>query len=361
MDSLICALCFKTYQMKYNLRRHLKDNHGVSNSAKSDEILKLWIEPINCELCNTETSKFKSEGEFATHLKWDHKIKNEESLNTLVERKSLEANDDGCCKFCNKVYYNYQNFSDHTRVVHKVINLEFRHVFCKVNNESLKDICEDSVESTATTPESPVAKVVSKKENSVVKNGILCKLCDSNKEVVELSSHFETYHKITIKDIVEKIANDTFVVGPAVEMTCCLCAKKSFLTMAHMRRHLKESHFIKNEVERKKFELMWKEKSKPSFKCENCDECFPTESTLRRHKSSHDIENKYDCKNCGANFDSVHGLLRHEKRCGKDIFSCTMCAKKFSFTKDFNAHLKTHKTSITPQPGEKYFLLYIIL
>lgn len=315
--------------------------------------------PRDCDLCS-ETVK----EDFATHLQETHKIKSEEILRNIMENKPLKYYDDGLhCSLCKNATYSQNNkLYDHVRKTHGVSNPEFREKLTKVtkvvkpkakHQESLKV----NPDSAKVKQESNKLKIEPRsKSKTAKKKNVTCRLCET-KDIPELNHHLEIYHKITEKVSLNYILEDVKTAVEPVQLKCFLCGKNSFLTLVHMRRHLKDSHLVKVEMERKRFEAMWKEKSKPSFECAVRKECFPTESTLKRHKINHDIVSGYFCNKCEIEFDSIYDLLKHEKRHEKgQIYSCTMCEKKFTFAKELNQHLKSHKTAVS---GGFLFFFYL--
>ncbi|KAL5285505.1 hypothetical protein ACFFRR_007302 [Megaselia abdita] len=436
LEPLGCPLCFKNYLMKYNLRRHLKEFHAVSNVDKSQEIIELWKTPRDCDYCAetingdfTEhlrsihkiksddilqslvdsqpleslenlvcilcrggpylkkyslTDHFKKthnvtnndvrknlikqctiEGprdcelcgetineDFDDHLQTIHKIKSEDIVQNIIENKPLESFDDGLCVLCGGgPYYKGYGLLEHIKRTHQVSQVEIRDKLVKqAANETLEEEepkrAKPGPKPKSTSDESrPKSASKRSRSKSLPKNTISCRLCDT-KDIPELNHHLEIYHKITEKDSIKFIIDDVKTIPEPIQLKCFLCGKKSFLTLVHMRRHLKDSHLVKFEAERKKFEAMWKEKDKPSFECKVCKECFPTESTLKRHSSNHDIQNIHFCTKCKVEFDSVYDLLKHEKRHEKGhitMYSCTMCEKKFSSSTQFSNHLRIHK------------------
>lgn len=331
--------------MKNCLRKHLHEFHGLTKGKKIHAILKLWKMHKECEFCLETITE-----DFSAHLQNTHKVKSEEILKKLSKHKPLEINNDGKCVFCGNGPFSVSySLSEHFKRAHHVSNPEYQSLYDQGSKTGKSPKKEEPAapkrksESAKSQPE-----ISRRKSKTAVKSSVSCRLCDT-KDIPELSHHLEIYHKITGPNTLDYILGNVKTQLEPVQLTCFLCGKKSFLTLAHMRRHLMKTHLVKIEAERKKFEAMWKEKDTPSFECAVCKECFPTESTLKRHKSSHDIDNGYFCSKCEIEFDSVYDLLKHEKRhekAGPPRYSCTMCDKKFTAAKDLNNHLKMHKPAL---------------
>lgn len=352
LQALSCPLCFKNYLMKYNLRKHLRDIHHMTKPKKIHSILKLWKVPMDCEFCSEPINE-----DFNTHLQTTHKIKSDKVLEKLLEHRPLKTYSDGRCAFCgNGPFYSGYGLADHIKKTHNIVNPEYRIMYggktrlVKIEPEPANELpsTKRKYESSKSKSEPSKSKPEPSKRKSKAKSVVSCKLCET-KDIPEINHHLESYHKITEQESLNYIINDEKPTREPAQITCFLCGKKSFLTLVHMRRHLKDSHLVKIEAERKKFEAMWKEKESPSFECEVCKECFPTESTLKRHKGSHNIDNGFFCSKCEVEFDSIYDLLRHEKKHEKKMhamYSCTMCDKKFTTAKDLNNHLKTHRSHL---------------
>ena len=82
--------------------------------------------------------------------------------------------------------------------------------------------------------------------------------------------------------------------------------------------------------------------SSKSFKCDKCQECFESESDLRKHELIHS-KAEFDCNICGRCFKVEDDLVAHQKHFHEEenqIWHCNDCAYEANTQTKLNEHLK---------------------
>ena len=81
------------------------------------------------------------------------------------------------------------------------------------------------------------------------------------------------------------------------------------------------------------------------FKCNTCQKCFKTRSTLKSHlKNVHIKQERYDCHLCEKSYTSGKTTLtRHIKAVHSKTkkHECSICKKTFSYEENFRRHIRT--------------------
>ena len=80
-----------------------------------------------------------------------------------------------------------------------------------------------------------------------------------------------------------------------------------------------------------------------TIKCNNCEKCFDTQSSLRKHEIFHNDERKHKCDTCGKSFKTTANLNKHKKYHADDKqFECFSCGKRFIEKGTMKRHEMVH-------------------
>ena len=83
-------------------------------------------------------------------------------------------------------------------------------------------------------------------------------------------------------------------------------------------------------------------KTPKTYKCDNCEETFPTVYKLHLHKAVHKETKPYKCQKCSKKFTHQVYLNRH-LLCHQDKkLPCHLCEKSFASDVQLKAHVKRH-------------------
>ncbi|XP_073832626.1 uncharacterized protein isoform X1 [Musca autumnalis] len=116
--------------------------------------------------------------------------------------------------------------------------------------------------------------------------------------------------------------------GKLLTCTICGCSNGTFPALA---LHMKKKH---PEV--------------PPYKCEMCNEVFPSEGHREHHMKVH---RGFCCDDCDAVFETKQSLHRHRSNTHNDgPFPCPQCGKIFTNRSALKQHLRTHSEPNFPCP-----------
>ena len=82
----------------------------------------------------------------------------------------------------------------------------------------------------------------------------------------------------------------------------------------------------------------------PKFQCEDCDQSFPFESSLKSHRVSHRTLASFFCShaNCSKKFKNKGDLTRHVKEHDSVLHECPNCDYKNADIRNLESHQIKH-------------------
>ncbi|XP_058449493.1 zinc finger protein 569 [Malaya genurostris] len=81
----------------------------------------------------------------------------------------------------------------------------------------------------------------------------------------------------------------------------------------------------------------------PIYKCEICEKCLHSASSLKHHYSIHTEEYPHSCQYCGKSYRTYGQVKVHERtHTGEKPFVCPYCSKGFGHRESYHTHLSLH-------------------
>ncbi|XP_015188350.1 PREDICTED: zinc finger protein 567-like [Polistes dominula] len=166
-------------------------------------------------------------------------------------------------------------------------------------------------------------------------NRYTCNICNKSfRKKQNMNEHLEKHWK-----------HDKNISLPKV-FTCPICAE-SFPTYRMLKFHMIESHQISDQDP-----ILIKQK--PLYECEECNEKFKHQMSLKAHKERiHEgkVDPVYQCDICNMSYRVKQLLINHirSKHNGEKRYKCAQCEKGFNDTKSLYNHVLLHT-------GKKPFL-----
>jgi len=224
-----CDICFKGFQRKYNLERHMKVHQKKKHAKKVDLKAKEGTQEKKyaCELCNL---KFNGEIQLQNHLNEGVHL---EMANGKVVKKSLK------CSYCEKTFTRNFNRERH----------ELSHTHGRLMKKPLPSLTVTIV---------PKAKHPWK-----------CNYC---KRTFITKTWLEEHKKVHMKTYQQKskCKSESEV---SAKLYCKPCERR-FKSELHFKRHLNADAHLFNTGDE-------------SRKCEYCGKMFQRKFNLERHRLSH--------------------------------------------------------------------------
>ncbi|XP_045715361.1 histone-lysine N-methyltransferase PRDM16 isoform X6 [Phyllostomus hastatus] len=182
---------------------------------------------------------------------------------------------------------------------------------------------------------------------------VACSCDDQNLTMCQINE--QIYYKV-IKDIgpgeellvhVKEGACSLGAVPPSLDeeptFRCDVC-DELFPSKLDLRRHKKyacgpvgatllEQHMVVHTEERE-------------YKCDQCPKAFNWKSNLIRHQMSHDSGKRFECENCVKVFTDPSNLQRHirSQHVGARAHACPDCGKTFATSSGLKQHKHIHST-----------------
>ena len=367
-----CHICNKSFGMRYVLRKHIKMTHQrIANNLK--------LKPHKCNICDKSFVRKYSLRKHA--IKNKHQQKEDLVLKPNKNGKSL-------CSICNKVLHS--SIKKHINMVH----LKFKPFSCP-----------DCGAKFSTQFHLKRHLVSHKKSNSKSLDSTSLKLekGEINEEILENFSINGNYNVGTelessikcSKNEIEQLNRESTMITNRIEgqkdnfddrLVCNICSKvfkskqnvKSHIDEVHLKikpypcpecnRHFaKNSHLKRHLIYHQKHsmkilndsteELLTNDNDlfvngdpfqevAASFKCNDCEKCFPDSYKFKRHYDAVHLNLKpFKCHICVKKFRDRSMLGRHTNSVHVMVkgIKCEKCNETFSRQSDLRIHLtKVH-------------------
>ena len=339
-----CEYCGKNLYDKYNLKKHLEEEHdedfapnGKSKlNAKCTKCEKatfvnkylllqhrrICVSYQTCDICN-ET--FDGYDTLRKHFKKSH---------PKDDRYIAASNQKQTCEICGKVLSNPQRLKQHMMTAHGLGEVlpeqcvrecsKCHNKFQTANemNDHFRTTCLDSVS-----------------ENKI---DFKCKFCDVrwishlSLELHLMESHQKimfacdqcdhvTFSKNALTD-----HNDTQHLQ--IKKHVCHHCGKSYSSKLSMRKHFSSVHREGSPI-------------KAKYKCDYCGKCYKLLNSLKAHvASNHERKIQYQCEYCSSTFwvkDYLKTHIRHVHQKYRPN-KCELCGDAFLTKRDLNKHKEKH-------------------
>uniref|UniRef100_A0A8D8Q513 Zinc finger protein Xfin n=1 Tax=Cacopsylla melanoneura TaxID=428564 RepID=A0A8D8Q513_9HEMI len=269
VENHMCELCYKVFETRENLMRHLKIHDDKERKR------------FKCEQCD---KRFTSNADLNKHS------------NAIHQRLKLHE-----CDMCGKNFSQRNNLKRHLEEVHRTDGMKFECYVCSkvlATSHSLKRhilihngpkyTCEICKREFTRVYELNIHKKMHDDENNTA-NQLKCQYCGKVfLKKSNLKAHIENNHLdyscLECKAVGEEVTFDT---------------KKNLLL------HLKTKH--KNVI------------SNVYLTCEICFKTHLTQTDLARHMKMHSDDYQIQCKFCDKYFSRNYNLKQHMKSCTKNI------------------------------------------
>ncbi|KAL1453118.1 hypothetical protein WDU94_007290 [Cyamophila willieti] len=269
VENHMCELCYKVFESRENLIRHLKIHDDKERKR------------FKCEQCD---KRFMSNADLNKHS------------NAIHQRLKLHE-----CDMCGKNFSQRNNLKRHLEEVHRTDGMKFE---CYVCSKVL-------------------ATSHSLKRHILIHNGpkYTCEICNREfTRVYELNIHKKIHDdenniasqlkcQYCAKVFVKKSNLKAHIENNHLDYSCLECKaageQVTFDTKKNLLLHLKTKH--KNVI------------SNVYLTCLICFKTFLTETDLARHMKMHSDDYQIQCKFCDKYFSRNYNLKQHMKSCTKNI------------------------------------------
>lgn len=363
-----CVVCAKQFSVSRNATTHMTKIHHMAADAN--------FRQLDCHYCETE---FSEEIQFITHMYNDH----------LYVNFDIEENLDGQCTYeclyCKEMITQRSQMSQHLKIhENETIPMDTE----KASAESSMNALRHQVEfmyCCVYCPKKfriphPASEHVRYKhktgKNSIVKKDTqptardtTCGLCNitflTYRSMLNhrAKRHPETHNKDRYKNrptfycsTCGKAYRDRGNLNQHEETharlqsyTCDICNKtyrsKNYI-QTHMFSHTNEKNFICEHCGRSfysvsKLNTHYQIHQNLKLKCDQCDKVFFTRYNLSKHKKTHTVETRKNCKLCGNYFKSTNSYRTHMLlHTGVKKYACRYCDMTFAQSSGRRGHEK---------------------
>ena len=282
VKSYVCQFCDKQYMNKYNLRTHLKLNHG----AETDKVVK-------CSLCEKDVKNIYT---LKRHLRNVHKKK-----------------DCSECPICKEVLESQASKMEHIGVKHPE-----RKIHC-CQDCDFKCLKETTLKNHNSQKHPELYPELLQSMNNKTKRCVVCPVC--NKELqskIMMMDHLMSNH-------------------PDVKVPSCPVCDVKYLEFNQLEKHISKVHPEHDS------DISHTGKKGSIRTCPICKLVFKSRSLMMKHFTSvHPEEKIYSCSLCNHKFRTFLGLNthvfnRHERKVTDN--GCSFCGKEFANKMDLKNHI----------------------
>lgn len=363
-----CSVCTKEFTFKTELEQHrsVHLNIKVYRDSKTHAYRSTMVSPSNvvvmCEICD---KTFASKEELK-----EHKVVHESTKvqNGIKQDKSEDLSKKYTCTLCNKHYLGYGGLWDHNKKKHP--GRQIAHDYprkCKYCDKLLytggswvihkrmhERLIQQVQASTSRDDAAPKLQEASDEDNDA-ESYHTCKRCFkvfSSK--YNLKNHMKS-HGVN--------ASPSRAQSKLTKLWCDIChqpCQGNIELLKHKEEHKKENMpLVENEDE------FGERKVSRIFTCRVCDEDFPSKVLLKKHKESHQDQQKQQqqqqrvkyvyCRYCKISFSQKSTLAEHMLNEHEEIlhvkprkdraakFCCNFCTKVFDTAGALCSHQGWHK------------------
>ena len=301
-----CKLCQKSFISAGNLTKHVKSVHEKSNEdEKNDQEFSLDEDcKYDCKMCK---KSFHNIGNLKRHISSVHEGK-KKTLQCNICGKSVteaylkihiqavhEKFKRWKCKHCEKEYAHKEGYLTHVRTIHEKIKMQ-----C--------DFCEKSFTQSFHLREHKT------RHHEDEMNTIL------EQKNLQIKKHQDNDDK---QEELKESTSTTFV--------CNVCNKvlhSEYILNQHMTFIHHSRKYAKDGA--------------AEIKCQNCDQTFKSNNTLRNHlRVVHEGIKNHVCDSCGKAFSSKPNLTSHITYVHKGVreCTCTICGNLFRDKQVLKSHI----------------------
>ncbi|XP_053401417.1 uncharacterized protein LOC123550620 isoform X2 [Mercenaria mercenaria] len=318
-----CDLCPKQFDLRINLRRHMKMKHNIElppdtmNSSPKNSLGTVNL-VYHCDVCEQKFSTLSNlrHHMISVHDENDVEVKTEAVICEICNLefatpKSLEVHmrkhtgekPYRCC-LCNKQFISKYQLECHMKKLHtKLWAKKVKCKICLMLFETEKAMLKHKV-----THRKPQGSEEQKSRSEPSQHK--CSYCEKSfKWKRNLVSHVETYHKdsdpqtcgVCNKVFPDKESIKAHMLEHQVKKeshTCKVC-DKSFQKESSLRMHEAQLHKPKSTTG-------------VGMSCDICKESFPTKIKLLEHMLSHTSVMPHKCDICSASFKQEFRLKAHK-------------------------------------------------
>lgn len=293
----LCKFCHKIIPSRYQLRRHIKENHA---NDKPIFVQKVYKNPTPCRFCSLI---FSGKHSRRLHYRKEHPKEHDHYLKTYkfgickTEIQDTNMNlDEGDIKIENAVIVASKIHTESTTNKRKTLP---KPALCKYCKEMIPSNYQLRLH----------IKKVHSNEQAVYENPVLCKYCPEifpNKS--RRNTHIRIDHPVEHSMIVQAYSKT-----PEALRTCHFCGKvccRPSRLIKHIRTHTGESEAV----------------------CDVCGKGYNSLACLRRHMLVHTGEKPFQCEfsGCNKSFNNKNGWILHNRtHTGEKPFKCETCGKCF--------------------------------
>ena len=362
LKPVLCRICNKSFKKTDTMVRHL-NVHKRANPKEVLSVLKEIRDKRKLENIDEPEGRAVAKGARANNenstLKSEHKSSNPRLLNSDTVTSKKSDSPDGRtvhrCRYCGQCYLHDKLLEEHLllhiekRFVCTVCNMKF---FRQDRLESHKNRYGHNEDKASLEPQKPPdEKSAIKLINSWIREeldsdneekGFPCIICGKSYDTKRsLLKHQLNTHSSQEEGCAscgdactcEEKEKDQQKASETLKSYRCDDCNKSFETETKLQRHVM-IHERAKEQEDANFKR---------FLCHICSKTFRQNTGLMFHMRTHTGYKPHVCKYCGRGFTSNSNCINHERtHTGDRPFVCHFCSAAFAKSCTLKAHITTH-------------------